>query len=327
MVKVAIVGAGGGIGQPLSLLTKLNPNVTELALIDVAPLVKGVAADLSHIPTKAKISFHVGADARPGLAGAQLVLVPAGVPRKPGMTRDDLFAINAGIVKGIAEAVADVCPDAFVGVISNPVNSTVPIFVEAIKAKRGSCDAKKILGVTSLDLLRASTFLAEKLPGHPDPASIHVPIVGGHAGKTIVPLFSQTVPKVPAPSDSDLAALVDRTQNGGTEVVEAKEGAGSATLSMAQAAAVFTTYIVQAIQGKEVSLCAYVASPLYESAGCSYFSSPVTVGPNGITGIPALPEGLTAVEKSMIEGALAELKGSISKGIEFVAKKNAEAKN
>lgn len=100
--KVCVVGAAGGIGQPLSLLLKECDYVTELSLYDLAPITPGVAADLSHINTRAKVTGYCG-DAKElekALVGCDIVVVPAGVPRKPGMTRDDLFNINAGIVAG-----------------------------------------------------------------------------------------------------------------------------------------------------------------------------------------------------------------------------------
>ncbi|KAL8959444.1 MAG: hypothetical protein Q9193_003697, partial [Seirophora villosa] len=119
--KVAVLGAAGGIGQPLSLLMKLNPRVTELGLYDIkgGP---GVAADIGHINTKSIVTgYQPDADGlRKCLTGAEIVLIPAGVPRKPGMTRDDLFNTNASIVRDLAKAVADSAPDANVLVISNP---------------------------------------------------------------------------------------------------------------------------------------------------------------------------------------------------------------
>jgi len=87
-----------------------------------------------------------------------LVIIPAGVPRKPGMTRDDLFNINAGIVRTLCEGIAKCCPNAIVNVISNPVNSTVPIAAEVFK-KAGTYDPKRLLGVTTLDVVRANTFV------------------------------------------------------------------------------------------------------------------------------------------------------------------------
>lgn len=92
MSTVAVIGSAGGIGQPLAMLMKLNPLVSDLRLYDVVPLNKGVAADISHIATRAKCSGYVGDDEiLDGLKGCDMVIVPAGVPRKPGMTRDDLF--------------------------------------------------------------------------------------------------------------------------------------------------------------------------------------------------------------------------------------------
>jgi len=87
-----------------------------------------------------------------------LVIIPAGVPRKPGMTRDDLFKINAGIVRTLSEGIAKCCPNAIVNLISNPVNSTVAIAAEVFK-KAGTYDPKRLLGVTTLDVVRANTFV------------------------------------------------------------------------------------------------------------------------------------------------------------------------
>merc|ERR1712198_179019 len=204
--SVAVMGASGGIGQPLSMLLKLNPAVTKLALYDIVHT-PGVAADLSHCETKGQEQIEAS------LEGAEIVVIPAGVPRKPGMTRDDLFNTNASIVATICQAASKVCPKAMIAIISNPVNSTVPIACEIYK-KSGS-----------LDVVRSNAF--------------NCPVVGGHAGVTIMPLISQCTPAVEFPAEQ-LKALTERIQDAGTEVVKAKDGAGSATLSMAYAAARFT---------------------------------------------------------------------------------------
>merc|ERR1712042_50339 len=130
---VAVMGASGGIGQPLSMLLKLNPAVTKLNLYDIVHT-PGVAADLSHCETKAKVTGFKGQDQiEASLEGAEIVVIPAGVPRKPGMTRDDLFNTNASIVATICQAASKVCPKAMIAIISNPVNSTVPIACEIYK--------------------------------------------------------------------------------------------------------------------------------------------------------------------------------------------------
>lgn len=144
------------------------------------------------------------------------------------MTRDDLFNINAGIVKGLIEIAAEVAPKAFILVISNPVNSTVPIAAEVLKAK-GVFNPQKLFGVTTLDIVRAETFVAE-IAGKKTGSELTIPVIGGHSGETIVPLFSKSGVTIP---DDKYDALVNRVQFGGDEVVKAKDGAGSATLSMA----------------------------------------------------------------------------------------------
>ena len=224
-MKVAVLGAAGGIGQALSLLLKTQlPVGSELALYDVAPVVPGVAVDLSHIPTAVTVKGYGKEDLASALVGADIVLIPAGVPRKPGMDRSDLFNINAGIVANLVEAIADNCPNACIGIITNPVNTTVAI-AKQVLTKKGVYNKNKLFGVTTLDVIRAETFVAE-IHGK-NPAEVSVPVIGGHSGTTILPLLSQTGLSF---TDEQIEALTKRIQNAGTEVVEAKAGGGSATL-------------------------------------------------------------------------------------------------
>ncbi|KAM0261397.1 hypothetical protein ACHAQJ_002250 [Trichoderma viride] len=309
--KVAVLGAAGGIGQPLSLLLKLNTRVTELALYDIrgGP---GVAADISHVNTKSTVK---GYDPTPsGLAaalkGADIVLIPAGVPRKPGMTRDDLFNTNASIVRDLAKAVAESAPEAKVLVISNPVNSTVPICAEVFKA-RGVYNPKKLFGVTTLDVVRASRFVSE-IKGT-DPKDEKITVIGGHSGVTIVPLFSQSS----HPDLSSNAELVKRVQFGGDEVVKAKDGAGSATLSMAFAGARMADALLRAADGeKGVVEPTFVDSPLYKDQGIEFFSTNVELGHNGVEKIHPIGK-LDANEQQLVEACLGDLKKNIAKGVAF----------
>ncbi|AEH34272.1 Malate dehydrogenase [Vibrio anguillarum 775] len=240
-MKVAVIGAAGGIGQALALLLKNHlPAGSDLALYDIAPVTPGVAADLSHIPTPVSIKGYAGEDPTPALEGADVVLVSAGVARKPGMDRADLFNVNAGIVKALAEKIAVVCPKACVGIITNPVNTTVPIAAEVLK-KAGVYDKRKLFGVTTLDVIRSETFVAALKDKNP--SEIIVPVIGGHSGVTILPLLSQ-IEGVEFTAE-EVEALTKRIQNAGTEVVEAKAGGGSATLSMGQAGLPFWLIISQ----------------------------------------------------------------------------------
>lgn len=123
------------------------------------------------------------------------------------MTRDDLFKINAGIVRDLVTGIAKFCPKAFVLIISNPVNSTVPIAAEVLK-KHNAFDPTRLFGVTSLDVVRAQTFISEII-GEADPRKLTIPVIGGHSGDTIVPLISQAKPAVKIPEDK-LDALTNR---------------------------------------------------------------------------------------------------------------------
>ncbi|CAL9022719.1 unnamed protein product [Prunus brigantina] len=311
--KVAILGAAGGIGQPLAMLMKMNPLVSVLHLYDVvnAP---GVTADISHMDTGAVVRGFLGQpQLESALAGIDLVIIPAGVPRKPGMTRDDLFNINAGIVRTLCEGIAKACPKAIVNLISNPVNSTVPIAAEVFK-KAGTYDPKRLLGVTMLDVVRANTFVAEVLGL--DPREVDVPVVGGHAGVTILPLLSQVKPPCSFTKE-ETEYLTNRIQNGGTEVVEAKAGAGSATLSMAYAAVKFADACLRGLRGDAgVVECAFVASEVTE---LPFFATKVRLGRNGADEIYQLGP-LNEYERVGLEKAKRELAASIQKGVSFIKK-------
>merc|ERR1719197_2441779 len=168
--KVCVVGGAGGIGQPLSLLMAQNPLVAELAIIDLNVAMvpaNGVQADLSHIEGKCKVTSTVltlNVDkaidkAGDALTGCHLVLVPAGVPRKPGQDRKDLLNINCNIAKGTVEACAKYCPNAVLGLIVNPVNSVVPAMTELWK--KAGLNPKRVVGITTLDIVRANKFVQE----------------------------------------------------------------------------------------------------------------------------------------------------------------------
>lgn len=310
-MKVAVLGAAGGIGQALALLLKTQlPAGSDLSLYDIAPVTPGVAVDLSHIPTAVNIKGFCGEDATPALKGADVVLISAGVARKPGMDRSDLFNVNAGIVRNLIEQVASTCPKALIGIITNPVNTTVAIAAEVLK-KAGVYDKNKLFGVTTLDIIRSNTFVAE-LKGK-NPAELNIPVVGGHSGVTILPLLSQ-IPGVSF-SEKEVADLTKRIQNAGTEVVEAKAGGGSATLSMGQAAAKFGLSLVRALNGESnVVECAYVEG---DGAHARFFSQPLLLGKNGI--VERKPIGtLSAFEQKSLDGMLDTLKKDITLGEEFV---------
>ncbi len=305
-MKVTILGAAGGIGQALSLLLKTQlPNGTELSLYDIAPVTPGVAADLSHIPTDVKVTGYSGEDPSPALVSADIVLISAGVARKPGMDRSDLFNINAGIVKNLVSSCADTCPKALIGIITNPVNTTVAIAAGILKQK-GVYNPARLFGITTLDIIRSNTFVAEV--NGVSPEDVNVPVIGGHSGITILPLLSQSGFQFNA---DEAAAMTLRIQNAGTEVVEAKAGGGSATLSMGQAAAKFGLSLVRALNGeKGIVECTYV-----EGSGdkARFFAQPVLLGENGVEKILSYGE-LSDFEETTLNASIDTLKADILLG-------------
>jgi malate dehydrogenase len=293
--------------------------VKELSIVDLdisAVPVDGVAADLGHVEGPTKVTSTVlklgedkaidkGGDA---LTGCNVVLVPAGMPRKPGQDRKDLMNVNADIAKGTLEACAKYCPDAVVGLIVNPVNSIVPAMAELYK--KAGLDPLKIVGITTLDCVRSNKFVQE-ITGEPS----DVPVIGGHAGKTILPLLSQdpVSAKIPA---ADILALDERIQNAGTEVVQAKAGKGSATLSMAFAAARFMDAVLEGLAGKPQTECGYVQSSVVPEL--PYFSSKIVFGEGGVKEV--LPIGdLNEHEKGRLAELIPILKEEIDMGLEYAA--------
>ena len=310
-MKVVVVGASGGVGQSLSLLLKSSlPAQSELALYDINENIHGVALDLSHIPSDVSVAGYAGDDLPKALTGADIVIIIAGIARKPGMTRADLLSINANIVGGIIKAIAAHCPKALVEIVTNPVNSLVPA-AAAILRQLGAYDEKKLFGVTALDQLRTNTFVAQELGLAP--STLKIPVIGGHSGPTILPLLSQAPGTSLSPEA--VALLNDRIKNAGTAVVEAKAGAGSATLSMAQAAATFTQALVKALAGESQEVCAYVASP---DMDIEFFARPVLVGPNGIESfVDSGP--LSLQEEEDVQNLKAVLRTDIAEGYDAVA--------
>ena len=316
-MKLTLLGAAGGIGQTLALLLKLRlPIGTELALYDISPVTPGVAVDISHIATSVKAIGYAGEEnLAAALKDAHMVLITAGVARKPGMTRADLFNINGNIIKNLVEKVAEVCPDACVGIVSNPVNTLVPLAAEILR-KKGVYDKRKLFGVSTLDVVRAKSFVSELKEKHAE--TVKVPVIGGHSGPTILPLLSQALSegrKIDF-TQEEIESLTHRIQNAGTEVVEAKAGGGSATLSMAEAGARFAVAVFKALLGEDCVRYAYVESKK-DSGYPEFFAHPVRFGLTGVEEI--LPIGqLSEYEKEKLKALEEVLEADIKLGKDFV---------
>lgn len=165
-----------------------------------------------------------------------------------------------------------------------------------------------------MDIVRASTFVGTVK--NVSPLDVQVPVIGGHSGATIIPVLSALSHTF---SDAERDALVQRIQFGGDEVVKAKNGAGSATLSMAFAGARFVDSLLQASVLKKTGIteCTYINTNIVD--GLEFFSTIVELGVSGVEKVHPLPV-LNDYEKKLYAAAVPELKSSIEKGIDFVAK-------
>jgi len=191
-------------------------------------------------------------------------------------------------------------------VITNPVNSTVPIAAEVLKA-HGVYNKHKLFGVSTLDLVRAKTFI-HGLRG----VDIDVPVIGGHSGPTIVPLLSQ-VPNANFSSE-ETEKLTHRIQFAGEEVVAAKKD-GSATLSMAYAGSRFVDSLLKAKGGEKVTEWAFVETDVEKEL--PFFATKIELGNLQWTKALPVPSGITSFEQSKLKESIAQLKKDIAKGLEF----------
>ncbi|BDA51496.1 Malate dehydrogenase, mitochondrial [Coccomyxa sp. Obi] len=287
--RVALIGASGGVGQPLSLLLKLQPTyVAEIALYDIANT-DGVATDLSHCNTPVQVTSHTGpAELGAALQTADVVVIVAGIAQKPGMSRDDLFDTNAHVIQAVTESIAQHCPQAVVVIITNPVNVLTPLAAEVLKG-HGVHDPRKVLGMTTLDVVRADTFVARA------------------RGLDALPRVTF--------SDSEAAELTEQIRHAGIHVLELKAGAGSSTLATAYAAARLIESILRGLEGEpNIYEAAFVECRITEA---DFFASKVRLGPNGAEEV--LPIGkMSPMEENELAELIPVLKRSIEKGRAFV---------
>ncbi|MXP67667.1 malate dehydrogenase [Pantoea sp. Aalb] len=312
-MKVTVIGAAGGIGQALALLLKIQlPVGSILSLYDIAPITPGVIMDLSHIPTTVKIENFSNKDIISALQNSDIVIISAGIARKPGMERSDLLDVNGKIILNLIKHIAYTVPKALIGIITNPINTTVVIAAEMLK-KIGVYDKRRLFGISTLDVIRANTFVAELKNKQPN--DINVPVIGGHSGITILPLLSHV--KNINFTEKEIINLTKRIQNAGNEIVAAKVGNGSATLSMAYAAARFVLSLINGLQGiLNIVECAYVEG---DGKYTRFFSQPLILGKNGVEKIEPL-KLLSIFESQLLYSMLTTLKKDIIQGEEFMLK-------
>lgn len=312
--KIALIGAGQ-IGGTLAHLTAIK-ELGDVILFDIAEgTPQGKALDIAESGPVAGFDVSLkGANDYADIAGADVCIVTAGVPRKPGMSRDDLLGINLKVMKSVGEGIKQYAPNAFVICITNPLDA----MVWALQQFSG-LPANKVVGMAGvLDSARFRHFLAEEFGVSMRDVSAFV--LGGH-GDTMVPLARySTVGGIPLPdlvkmgwtSQDKLDAIIQRTRDGGAEIVALLK-TGSAFYAPATSAIEMAEAYLK--DQKRVLPCAAYVDGAYGLDGL-YVGVPTVIGENGIEKIIDIE--LNADEKAMFDKSVDSVKGLVAacKGID-----------
>jgi len=299
--KISIIGAGnvGATTAHWCAAAELG----DIVLVDIPQtedMPKGKALDLMQAsPVMGFDSNIVGTTSYEDTAGSDVVVITAGIPRKPGMSRDDLLATNAKIMASVCEQIKKTSPNCVVIVVSNPLDAMVQRALQVT-----GFEPRRVLGQAGvLDTARYRTFLAMELGVSVEDVSAL--LMGGH-GDTMVPIPSCTsvggIPVLQLIDPARLEEIVDRTRKGGAEIVSLLK-TGSAYYAPAAA----TTQMVEAVvrDKKRLIPCAAYCEKEY-SVGGFYVGVPVILGSNGVEKIVELT--LTAEEKAAFQKSVDAVK-------------------
>lgn len=313
--KISLVGSGQ-IGGTLALLAGLK-NLGDVVLFDIAKGVpQGKGLDIAQASTIEGFDSKVtGANSYAALKGSDVVIVTAGVPRKPGMSRDDLLGINNSVMHAVGKGIKKYCPKAFVICITNPLD----VMVHQLRKACG-LPFNRVVGMAGvLDSARLRLFLAHEFDVSVEDVTAFV--LGGH-GDSMVPLVRySTVAGIPVPdlikmgwtTKKRIEAIVDRTANGGGEIVQLL-GTGSAFYAPASSAiAMAESYI---LDKKRVLPCAAYVKGSYGLDGL-YVGVPVVIGSKGVERIIDIK--LNADERKKFRRSVNSVKGLI-KEVERIEK-------
>ncbi|MDJ0875178.1 MAG: malate dehydrogenase [Desulfobacterales bacterium] len=305
--KVTVVGAGHvGATAAQRLAEKGLSDVVLVDIIEGVP--QGKALDLMEAAPIEKHDSHLtGANAYEATAGSDIAIITAGIPRKPGMSRDDLISTNAGIVRQVTEQIAKYSPDCILIIVSNPLDAMCHVAYDA-----SGFPKNRVIGMAGvLDSARFRTFIAMEL--NVSVENTHAFVLGGH-GDTMVPLPRySTVAGIPITelmSADRIDALVERTANGGAEIVSLLK-TGSAYYAPASAAVEMAEAILK--DKKKILPCAAMLEGEYGYRDL-FIGVPVKLGAGGVEEVIQID--LTADEKAALDksaAAVEELKGVLAK--------------
>ena len=292
--KVTVVGAGNvGATAAQRLAEKALADVVLIDVVEGVP--QGKSLDLAQAAPIEKHDAHLaGTNTYEASAGSDIVIITAGLPRKPGMSRDDLLATNRGIMKNVVRQVVRYSPDAILIIVSNPLDAMCHVAME-----ESGFPKNRVIGMAGvLDSARFRAFIAMELTVSVE--NVHAMVLGGH-GDTMVPLprFSTVagIPITELMSPERIEALAMRTRNGGAEIVGLLK-TGSAYYAPASAAVEMAESILR--DKKKILPCAAYLEGEYGISGL-FVGVPVKLGKSGIEEIISLrllPEEQKALEKS-----------------------------
>jgi len=298
--KVTVVGAGNvGATAAQRLAEKELCDVVLVDIVEGVP--QGKALDLTEAAPIEKHDAHLtGSNGYEETAGSDIVIITAGIPRKPGMSRDDLISTNAGIIKSVTEQIAKYSPNAVLIIVSNPLDAMCHVALEA-----SGFPKNRVIGMAGvLDSARFRAFIAMELDVSVE--NTHAFVLGGH-GDTMVPLPRySTVAGIPITeliSKERIAELVDRTANGGAEIVSLLK-TGSAYYAPASAAVEMAESILK--DKKKVLPCAAYLQGEY-GINDLYIGVPVKLGKDGVEQVIEIT--LTEEEKTALTKSAAAVQG------------------
>ncbi|MEE8188149.1 MAG: malate dehydrogenase [Kiloniellales bacterium] len=305
--KIALIGAGQ-IGGTLGLLAGLK-ELGDIVLFDIVEgIPQGKSLDLAQAsPVEGFDAKLAGANSYNAIKGADVVIVTAGVPRRPGMSRDDLLEVNGKVMETVGAAIKRHCPRAFVICITNPLDVMVLVLQQA-----SGLPANKVVGMAGvLDSARFRYFLAEEMNVSVEDVSAFV--LGGH-GDGMVPLVRySTVAGIPLPdlvkmrwiSQKRVDEIVQRTRDGGAEIVGLMKTGSAFYAPAASAISMAESYLRDK---KRLLPCAAYLNGQYGIKGL-YVGVPVVIGAGGVERVMELQ--LTRAEQAMLNKSVASVRGLI----------------
>lgn len=299
--KIALIG-GGNIGGTLAHLISIK-QLGDVVMFDMLEgIPHGKTLDISQACTVERSRTKlVGTNDYKDINEADAVIVTAGSPRKPGMSRDDLIAINTQVMQTVAAGIKTYAPNAFVIVVTNPLDVMVYVVL-----KESGLDSKKIIGMAGvLDASRFSYFLAEEF--NVSIENVNSFVLGGH-GDSMVPLVRySTVSGIPVPdlikmgwsTDERIAKIVDRTRNGGGEIVNLLKAGSAYYAPAASAIEMLESYL---LDKRKILGCAAYLQGEY-GVNNLYIGVPVVIGANGVEKIVEIE--LNNMEKAAFDASVA----------------------